>query len=81
MFSFILDVEGGDCNIECINHVFIPISSGSENSSKRTQRMSFSAAVAATLASSEQCSTLHRFRLINGLHSNALFNELYVGRK
>ncbi len=51
-----------------IKHVFIPISSGSENSSKRTQRMSFSAAVVATLVSSEQCSTHHHFHLINVLH-------------
>ncbi len=51
-----------------IKHVFIPISSGSENYSKRTQRMASSAAIVATLASSEQCSTHHRFRLINVLH-------------
>ncbi len=51
-----------------IKHVFILISSGSEHSSTRTQRMSFSAAIVATLASSEQCLTHHRFRLINVLH-------------
>ncbi len=37
-----------------IKHVFIPIPLGSENSSKRTQRMAFSAAIVATLASSER---------------------------
>ncbi len=50
-----------------IKHVFILISLGSENSSKITQRMSFSAAIVATLASLEQCSTHHRFSLINVL--------------
>ncbi len=37
-----------------INHIFIPVSSGSENSSKTTQRMALSAAIVATVASSEQ---------------------------
>ncbi len=54
MFCFVLDSKDSDCNIErillYIKHVFIPISSGYENSSKRTQRM----AIDATLASSEQ---------------------------
>ncbi len=52
------------CNI---NHVFIPISSGSKNSSKRTQRMAFSAVIVATLSLSEQGVQRTSFRLINVL--------------
>ncbi len=40
-------------NVFCrIKHIFIPISSGYKNSSKRTQRMAFLAATVATLSSS-----------------------------
>ncbi len=68
MFSFILEARAVTVtsSVFCsTKHVFISISSGSENSSKRTQRMAFSAAIVATLASSEQCSTHFRFSLIS----------------
>ncbi len=41
MFSFILDARAVTVTLS----VFIPILSGSENSSKRTQRLAFSAAI------------------------------------
>ncbi len=56
MFCFILEARAVTVtsSVFCsIKHVFIP-SSGSEDSSKRTQRMAFSAAIVSTLASSEQ---------------------------
>ncbi len=70
-------------SVFCSNkHVFISISSGSENTSKRTQRMAFSAAIIATLASSEQGVQHTSFCLINVLHhfsglNAALATSLY----
>lgn len=57
MFSLMLEGKGSDFGIESIcsiKHVFIPISSGSEYSSKRSQKMAFSAAIVASLLSPEQ---------------------------
>ncbi len=57
MFCFILEARAVTVtsSVFCsFKHVFMPISSGSEDSSKRTQRMAFSAAIVSTLASSEQ---------------------------
>ncbi len=51
-----------------IKHVFISISSGSVNSSKRTKNVLLSCHSCNSCAIRTRCSTHHRFRLINVLH-------------
>ncbi len=55
------------CSIKHV-FIFIPISSGSENSSKRTKNGLLSCHSYNTCVIRTECSTHHRFRLINVLH-------------